>query len=209
MFASGAPVSREERARVLGRTGATIWITGLPAAGKSTLASGLERAFVERGRPALRLDGDDLRRELNVDLGFSRRDRAENVRRTAFASRLLADAGVVAIAALVSPYAADRERARSIHEEADLRFFEIFVDTPLATCERRDRKGLYARARRGELPDFTGVDAAYEPPQRAELTLRPTSPAALVTAALAAFIDGGVGHRRTGTSGTQSSGDRV
>jgi adenylyl-sulfate kinase len=166
-------VTRERRAEALGGPGATVWFTGLPASGKSTVAVALEAALLDRGRGAYLLDGDNLRHGLNGDLGFSAADRAENVRRTGEVARLFADAGLVALASLVSPYAADRLRIRARHESDGLRFIEVYVNTPLEECERRDPKGLYARARAGELPGLTGVDAPYEPPERPELELRP------------------------------------
>jgi bifunctional enzyme CysN/CysC len=166
-------LSREERRQALGFRGATVWMTGLPASGKSTLAGAVERALVERGHPAYRLDGDNLRHGLNADLGFDPDDRAENVRRTAHAARLLADAGTIAVVSLVSPYLADRELARALHAEAALPFLEVWLDTPLELCEHRDPKGLYARARRGELLGLTGVDDPYEPPPRPEVAIRP------------------------------------
>ena len=166
-------VSREHREEVLGAPGATVWFTGLPASGKSTVAAALEAALLDRGRAAYLLDGDNLRHGLNGDLGFSAEDRAENVRRTGEVALLFADAGLVALAALVSPYAADRRRIRERHEADGLRFVEVYVNTPLEECERRDPKGLYARARAGELPGLTGIDAPYEPPGRPELELRP------------------------------------
>jgi bifunctional enzyme CysN/CysC len=164
-------ITRASRWARLGVQGATVWFTGLPASGKSTIAAALEARLVEAGIAAYRLDGDNLRHGLNADLGFSPQERAENVRRTAHAARLLADAGVIALVALVSPYAADRASARAIHDEAGLPFLEVFVNTPLAECERRDPKGLYARARAGELCGFTGVDAPYEPPPAPDLEL--------------------------------------
>jgi bifunctional enzyme CysN/CysC len=162
-------VTPGDRAAALGFKGATIWFTGLPASGKSTLAVEIEALLIGAGRPALRLDGDNLRHGLNGDLGFSAEDRAENVRRTAHAAALLAEAGVVALTALVSPYKADRDVARAIHEAAGVPFIEVWVSTGLAECERRDPKGLYAKARAGKLPGFTGVDAPYEPPEDADL----------------------------------------
>jgi bifunctional enzyme CysN/CysC len=162
-------VTTAERRGFLGAAGATVWFTGLPASGKSTLASRLERRLVEIGRPAYLLDGDNLRHGLNGDLGFTAPDRAENVRRTAEVARLFADAGLVALVSLVSPCADDRRLARAAHENAGLRFIEVWVDTPVEECERRDPKGLYARARRGELRGLTGVDAPYEPPEHPEL----------------------------------------
>jgi len=138
------------------------------------VGSALEERLVMQGVPALRLDGDNLRHGLNGNLGFDAADRAENVRRTAHAAKLLAEAGVVAIVALVSPYAADRELARSVHEDEGIEFLEVFVDTPLQECERRDPKGLYSRARAGELHGMTGVDDPYEPPESPDVRLLPT-----------------------------------
>jgi bifunctional enzyme CysN/CysC len=164
-------VTRADRIAALGHGGATVWITGLPSSGKSTIAAALEARLLAEGIPAYRLDGDNLRHGLNGNLGFSPEDRAENVRRTAHLARVLADAGTVAIASLVSPYATDRASARAIHEELELPFLEVYVDTPLEECERRDPKGLYARARAGEITNFTGVDAPYEPPTAPDITL--------------------------------------
>jgi adenylyl-sulfate kinase len=181
-------VTAEDRAAALGFKGATVWFTGLPASGKSTLAVEIEALLIGAGRPALRLDGDNLRHGLNGDLGFSAEDRAENVRRTAHAAALLAEAGVVALVALVSPYASDRATARAIHDAAGVPFHEVWVSTALAECERRDPKGLYARARAGELPGLTGVGDVYEEPQSPELEIRGAEPipaaAARVLAAL-------------------------
>jgi bifunctional enzyme CysN/CysC len=162
-------LTREERWQTLGQKGATVWLTGLPASGKSTIASALEQHLVSRGRLAYRLDGDNLRHGLNGNLGFSAEDRAENVRRTAHVARLFADAGTIAIASLVSPYVSDRAAARASHDELGLDFIEVFVDTPLEECERRDPKGLYAKARRGEISGMTGIDDPYEPPEAAEI----------------------------------------
>lgn len=148
---------------------ATLWFTGLPASGKTTLAVSVERNLTGRGVPCVVLDGDELREGLSADLGLSREDRAEQARRTAHVAAMLTRSNVVAIVALVSPYAADRELARQIHEERLLPFIEVWVDTPLAECERRDPKGLYARARRGELTGMTGLDGPYEPPAAPEL----------------------------------------
>lgn len=163
-------VTRDQR----GHCGATVWLTGLSASGKSSIAVELERVLVTAGRPAYLLDGDNLRHGLNADLGFSPADRAENVRRLGEVSALFADAGVVAIVSAISPYAADRNAARSAHSTAELRFVEVFVDTPLAVCEARDPKGLYAKARSGEIPQFTGISAPYEAPTDPELTMRPS-----------------------------------
>ena len=166
-------VTRENRARVTGGEGLTVWLTGLSGSGKSTIAVAVEAALLESGRHAYLLDGDNLRHGLNGNLGFSAEDRAENVRRVGEVAKLLADAGTVTLVSLVSPYVADRDRVRAIHDEAGLRFVEVFVDTPLEECERRDPKGLYAKARAGELKGMTGIDDPYEPPASPELTLRP------------------------------------
>jgi bifunctional enzyme CysN/CysC len=166
-------MSQYERTSLLGHGGATLWFTGLPAAGKTTLTVELERELVSRGRPAYRLDGDTVRRDLCGDLGFDREARAENVRRVALVSRLLADAGVLALVALISPYTADRELARGVHGALSLPFLEIFVDTPIELCQQRDPKGLYERARRGELEALTGVDDPYERPSNPDLRLSP------------------------------------
>lgn len=167
-----AGVTRRERWALLGRPGSTVWFTGLPASGKSTVAAALERELVSRGRSAYLLDGDNLRHGLNGDLAFDREARAENVRRSAHVARLFADAGVVALVSLVSPYAAERAKARELHDADGIPFLEVYVNTPLAECERRDPKGLYARARRGEICHFTGIDDPYEPPECADVELR-------------------------------------
>jgi bifunctional enzyme CysN/CysC len=162
-------VAREDRPSL----GATVWLTGLSGSGKSTVAAAAERVLVSGGRPAYVLDGDNLRHGLNGDLGFSAADRAENVRRVGHVAALLADAGVVVLVPLVSPYRADRERVRALHAEAGLPFVEVFLDTPLELCEQRDPKGLYKKARAGEISGFTGIDDPYEPPLEPELVLRP------------------------------------
>jgi bifunctional enzyme CysN/CysC len=162
-------LSREERWEALKTGGATIWLTGLSGSGKSTIATAVEHTLVSSGRAAYMLDGDNLRHGLNSNLGFSAEDRAENVRRVGEVAKVLADSGAVAIVSLVSPYAEDRDKARAVHEEAGLLFYEVFVDTPLEECERRDPKGLYAKARAGEITDLTGVGSPYEAPERPEL----------------------------------------
>ena len=162
---------RAQRWAALGHGGATLWMTGLPGSGKSTIAHGVETTLLGSGRSAYVLDGDNLRHGLNGDLGFSAADRAENVRRTAEVSALLADAGVVVLVALVSPYRADRDRARAVHAARGLPFLEVHVATPLEECERRDPKGLYARARAGEISGLTGVDDPYEPPESPEVVV--------------------------------------
>jgi adenylyl-sulfate kinase len=165
-------LTREDRWRALGAPGGTVWFTGLPASGKTSVAAAVEAKLLAAGHPAYVLDGDNLRHGLNGDLGFSAEDRAENVRRTAEVAALLADAGTVALVSLVSPFAADRAAARAVHERNRLRFLEVWVSTPLEECERRDPKGLYARARAGELPDFTGVGQPYEEPEAPDLEIQ-------------------------------------
>jgi bifunctional enzyme CysN/CysC len=167
-------VARSDRWATRRLSGATVWFTGLSGSGKSTVAVQVERGLLEQGRAAYLLDGDNLRHGLNGDLGFSSADRTENVRRASEVARLFADAGVVALVPLISPYRADRARARAIHEAADLPFLEVFINTPIEECERRDPKGLYAKARSGEITGFTGVDDPYEPPGSCELELTPT-----------------------------------
>ncbi len=165
----GGEVGRDERLH----RGATVWLTGLSGSGKSTVAVALEHLLITEGRPAYRLDGDNLRHGLNADLGFSADDRDENVRRAGQVAVLLADAGVVALVPLISPYREGRDRARAAHEAASVPFVEVFVDTPLEECERRDPKGLYAKARAGEITGFTGIDDPYEAPTSPELRLTP------------------------------------
>ncbi|UGT55659.1 adenylyl-sulfate kinase [Nocardia asteroides] len=162
-------VTREDRAH----SGATIWLTGLSGSGKSTVAVEVERQLVAAGRAAYLLDGDNLRHGLNAGLGFSPADRDENVRRVAEVAALFADSGAIAIVSVISPFAAQRDRARTTHAERELPFHEVFVDTPLAECERRDPKGLYAKARAGELPGFTGIGSPYERPERPDLVITP------------------------------------
>jgi adenylyl-sulfate kinase len=165
-------VERAQRWDSIGQRGATVWFTGLPASGKSTIAAAVEAELVRAGRAAYRLDGDNLRHGVCGDLGFTAEDRDRNVRRTAEVARLFADAGVIALVSVVSPYAAARAFARDAHERDGLRFIEVFVNTPLEVCEERDPKGLYARAKAGELQGFTGVDDPYEPPLAPDVELR-------------------------------------
>ncbi|HTI21375.1 MAG TPA: adenylyl-sulfate kinase [Kutzneria sp.] len=176
-------VGRADRAT----RGMTVWLTGLSASGKSTVAAELERRLVLAGRPAYRLDGDNLRHGLNAGLGFSPQDRAENVRRVGEVAQLFADAGLVAVVSLISPYRADRDLVRARHVAAGLDFLEVFVDTPVDVCEARDPKGMYARARAGEITGFTGVDDPYEVPAEPALVLRPEDgdPAAMAAKVLA------------------------
>jgi adenylylsulfate kinase len=164
-------VARADRERLLGQRGATVWFTGLSGSGKSTIAVAVEAHLVRAGRLCYRVDGDNLRHGLNRNLGFSPDDRAENVRRTGEVCRILGDAGVIALASLVSPFRADRAAVRALHDEWKRPFVEVFVDVPLAVAESRDPKGLYKKARAGEIRDFTGIHQPYEVPERAELVL--------------------------------------
>jgi adenylyl-sulfate kinase len=165
----GQPPPRADETTTAFGAGRVIWLTGLSGAGKSTVARGLRDALAARRRPVYLLDGDEVRRGLCSDLGFSAADRRENIRRVGEVARLSADAGVFCVVAFISPYRADRDRVRSILPPG--RFIEVFVDTPLAVCEARDPKGLYAKARAGLLADFTGISAPYEPPSEPEVTL--------------------------------------
>ena len=167
----GTRVTRARRWESLGHTGATVWFTGLPGAGKTTVAAAVEERLIEAGRPAFLLDGDNLRHGLNGDLDFDEQARSENVRRTAHVARLLADSGMIALVSLVSPYAADRASAAALHAADDLPFLEVFVDAPLEVCERRDPKGLFERARAGKLAGLTGIGAPYEAPASPDLAL--------------------------------------
>jgi adenylyl-sulfate kinase len=165
--------TRQRRWESLAQVGATVWFTGLPGAGKSTIAGAVEERLIAVGRSAFVLDGDNLRHGLNGDLGFDEQARSENVRRTAHVARLFAESGTIALVGLVSPYDADRKEAAALHAAVELDFIEVFVNAPLELCEQRDPKGLYARARAGELCGFTGVGAPYEAPAQPDLVLRP------------------------------------
>jgi bifunctional enzyme CysN/CysC len=172
-LSSGPTLSHRARWDLLGRRGAVVWFTGLSGAGKTTMAVALERSLLTQGRPAFVLDGDRTRTGLTEDLGFSPDDRRENVRRAAHVARLLAESGVIALAALISPFRADRAMARRIVEDdgSAIAFVEVHVSTPLEICERRDPKGLYARARAGDIPDFTGVSGPFETPLDADVVI--------------------------------------
>lgn len=160
---------RERRWARMGQRPAIAWLTGLSGAGKSTIADAVDRGLTEAGRSTMVLDGDNLRQGLNRDLGFTAADRVENIRRAAEAARLMADAGLVVIVSLISPFRAERAAARAI--AGDIPFLEVFIDTPLAVCEARDPKGLYDRARAGKIPNFTGISAPYEAPDAPDLAL--------------------------------------
>ena len=167
-------LDRDDRWLAIDQRGATVLLTGLSASGKSTIAVALERRLVESGQAAYLLDGDNIRHGLSEDLGFTAADRTEHIRRVGQVARLMADAGTIAVVSLISPLAADRDHLRDAHREADLPFVEVYVDTPVEECERRDPKGLYARARAGEITGFTGIDAPYEPPADPELHIQTT-----------------------------------
>ena len=174
-----AKVTRQQRSH----QGATIWMTGLSGSGKSSLATELERRLVASGRPAYLLDGDNLRHGLTSDLGFSDEDRRENIRRTAEVAALFADSGAVVLVSLISPFSQERQRAREIHEAQGLPFYEVFLDTSLDECEARDPKGLYAKARAGEISQFTGIDSPYERPAQPDIVVRPDDGSPADTAA--------------------------
>ncbi|HEX3977978.1 MAG TPA: adenylyl-sulfate kinase [Solirubrobacteraceae bacterium] len=165
-------VDKAARARLKGQQPCVVWLTGLPAAGKSTIANLLDCTLHDLGRHTYVLDGDNIRGGLNRDLGFTDADRIENIRRTAEASKLLVDAGMIVIASLISPFEHERQMARELFDAGE--FIEVFVDTPLSVAETRDPKGQYEKARRGEIQNFTGIDSPYEPPETAELRIDTT-----------------------------------
>jgi adenylylsulfate kinase len=165
-------VTRADRERVLGHKGATIWFTGLSGSGKSTVAVALEKVLNERNILAYRLDGDNVRLGINKNLGFSAEDRAENIRRIGEIAKLFVDSGVIVLSSFVSPYRADRDLVRKLHEDAGMAFIEVFVDVPLEEAEKRDPKGLYKKARAGQIPNFTGISDPYEAPAQPELLLK-------------------------------------
>jgi len=183
-----ATVDRARRWEALGQQGATVWFTGLPGAGKTTIATAVEARLIDAGRSAYRLDGDNLRHGLCSDLGFSKGDRETNVGRVGEIARLFADAGTVALVALVSPYADCREKVRALHERDGLPFLEVFVNTPAEECVRRDPKGLYARAHSGSLSGMTGVDDPYEAPRAPEVELTPEMDVEAATTAVLAAL---------------------
>ena len=162
-------VTREDRERLLGQRGVTVWLTGLSGSGKSTIAVAAEEALVSQGHLAYVLDGDNIRHGLNKNLGFSPADRTENIRRIGEVAKLFTETGVIVFTSFISPYRADRDLVRSIHGPG--RFVEVHVAASVETCESRDVKGLYKKARAGEIPEFTGISAPYEAPERPELVL--------------------------------------
>ena len=165
-------VGKSARAALNNQRPCVVWLTGLSGAGKSTIANLVEKRLHQRGHHTYALDGDNVRRGLNRDLAFTDEDRVENIRRVAEVARLMVDAGLIVLVSLISPFRADRRRARDLLERGE--FLEVFVDTPLAIAEKRDREGLYAKARRGELRNFTGIDSPYEPPEEAEIVIDTT-----------------------------------
>ncbi|KAF8633954.1 hypothetical protein AX15_001136 [Amanita polypyramis BW_CC] len=165
-------ITRAERTTVLNQTGVTIWLTGLSGSGKSTIACALEQHLLQLKKFAYRLDGDNIRFGLNKDLGFDERSRNENIRRIGEVARLFADSGCIAITAFISPYLSDRAGARQLHVDAGLPFVEVFIDAPLEVVERRDPKGLYKKARAGDIKEFTGISAPYEAPESPEIHIK-------------------------------------
>ena len=168
----GGEINRPERAQLLGHGGATLWFTGLSGSGKSTIAVALEQALYQRGVLVYRLDGDNIRLGINKNLGFSAEDRAENIRRVGEVSKLFVDGGVIVLSSFISPYLVDRQIVRELHEADDMPFIEVFVDCSLEAAEERDPKGLYKKARAGEIKNFTGIDDPYEAPEAPEVHLR-------------------------------------
>lgn len=165
-------VTREDRAALLGHKGATLWFTGLSGSGKSTVAVELEKALHAQGKLVYRLDGDNVRLGINKNLGFSAEDRKENIRRIGEVAKLFVDAGVLVLSSFISPYREDRDTVRELHEVDGMSFIEVHVDCALAEAEKRDPKGLYKKARAGEIKNFTGIDDPYEAPENPELVLR-------------------------------------
>ena len=165
-------VSREDRFNILRQRGATIWFTGLSGSGKSTIAVALEHALYNFGKLSYRLDGDNVRLGINKNLGFSEEDRKENIRRIGEVAKLFGDAGVLSLSSFISPYKGDRDEVRTLHESAGLEFIKVFVDCSLAEAEKRDPKGLYKKARSGEIKNFTGIDDPYEAPTNPEIHLK-------------------------------------
>jgi len=164
-------VSTEQRSQLLGQKGATLWFTGLSGSGKSTVMVALEHALYQQGRLVYRLDGDNIRLGINKNLGFSAEDRTENIRRIGEVAKLFVDTGVIVLSGFISPYRADRDTVRALHESNGMKFIEVFVDVPLDVAESRDPKGLYKKARAGEIKNFTGIDDPYEAPSAPEIVL--------------------------------------
>ncbi|KAH8645479.1 Adenylylsulfate kinase-domain-containing protein [Xylariales sp. PMI_506] len=170
-------LSRRERNELRGQKGLTIWFTGLSASGKSTVATALEQHLLHLGLASYRLDGDNVRFGLNKDLGFSEKDRNENIRRIAEVAKLFADSSTIALTSFISPFRADRETARALHAAASgddepIPFIEVYVDVPIEVAEQRDPKGLYKKARAGQIPEFTGISSPYEAPENPEIVIK-------------------------------------
>ena len=165
-------VTGSDRQSMMGQKGATLWFTGLSGSGKSTVAVALEQELFKRGKLSYRLDGDNIRLGINKNLGFSAEDRTENIRRIGEISKLLVDCGVIALSSFISPYKVDRDRVRALHAESNFPFIEVFIDCALDVAENRDPKGLYKKARAGEIKNFTGIDDPYEEPEKPEIHLR-------------------------------------
>lgn len=165
-------ISQTDRNNLLGQKGATLWFTGLSGSGKSTVAVALEKELFKRGKLSYRLDGDNIRLGINKNLGFSAEDRTENIRRIGEISKLLVDSGILSLSSFISPYRKDRDIVRALHKESDMKFIEVFVDCDLDVAETRDPKGLYKKARAGEIKNFTGIDDPYEEPEEPEIHLR-------------------------------------
>lgn len=168
-------VDRKSRNEIFKQSGATLWFTGLSGSGKSTLAFTLEHLLIKKGINSYVLDGDNIRHGLNNNLGFSDSDREENIRRVGEVSKLFADSGIIVLSSFISPFQKDRQLVREIHQQDDLPFIEVFIDTPIEVCEERDPKNLYAKARRGEIKNFTGIDSPYEIPENPQLIILPSS----------------------------------
>ncbi len=165
-------ISRDDRYQILRQKGATVWFTGLSGSGKSTIAVALEKALHSMNKLSYRLDGDNVRLGINKNLGFSEEDRKENIRRIGEIAKLFGDAGTISLSSFISPYKADRDEVRALHEAANLPFVEVFVDCSLSVAEERDPKGLYKKARAGEIRNFTGIDDPYEAAESPEIHLR-------------------------------------
>jgi len=167
----GGEVTREDRNKVLGQKGACLWFTGLSGSGKSTVAVALEKELISRGNITYRLDGDNIRLGINRNLGFTAEDRHENIRRIGEISKLFCDTGIITLSSFISPYRFDRDEVRKLHDAANMEFMEVYVDCALSEAERRDPKGLYKKARAGEIKGFTGIDDPYEAPEKPEIHL--------------------------------------
>jgi adenylylsulfate kinase len=172
VFWDNGQISQVDRNNLIGQKGVTIWFTGLSGSGKSTISAALEKELFRRQKLSYRLDGDNIRLGINKDLGFSARDRTENIRRIGEISKLFVDCGIISLSSFISPYRRDRDWVRELHAQSNMGFIEVFVDCSLAVAESRDPKGLYKRARAGEIAYFTGIDDPYEAPSKPEIHLK-------------------------------------